>query len=90
MEPTPTEAEPISIESLPTVEQALGTRKERRSTERAVRRERSRIVRMQQLDDSKIVVEKKAKLKRRFGNPTKRQEALIEWFVAENHKRGYE
>ena len=67
-----------------------GTREAKRAGDRALKRERSKYIRGQQSMDGKIITDKKAWLKRHYGNPAKRQEALVEWFVIENAKRGYE
>jgi hypothetical protein len=71
-------------------QRAYGAREARRANERALKRERSKYIRNQQSLDGKIITDKKAWLKRHYGNPARRNDALVSWFVVENAKRGYE
>lgn len=86
-EPTPEQLSQF-LESIQ-VSTSIG-RAQLRANAREIRKATSKLVRAQQLNDSKLVVRQRAKLRRRFGNPAKRREALIAWFVAENAKRGFE
>lgn len=65
-------------------------RAQRRANTRALRKASSQYIRKHQLEDAKLIVRRKAILRRRYGNPKARREALIQWFVLENAKRGYE
>jgi len=65
-------------------------RAERRAELRRARHDYTKVVELQQRLDAEMIRNRKAWLRRRYGNPTKRLTAFREWIESENRKRGYQ
>jgi len=62
-------------------------RQQRRASQRDEQRETSKLVQRIRLADAALITDKKHRLRRRIGNPTKRLAAFREWFEVESEKR---